>query len=180
MSFVLRRLSAFDGEAVLSLEDARAQCRVLHTDEDTQIAAYRNAAVAHVERVSGVILSPAHFEWTGDRFPCDLPVGPLTAVDPVTYLGSDLVEATYEGARLVNGRLAPAVGGYWPAHYGQVTVQFAVGLASPDQAPDLIAAVRLLIAHWFANREAVNIGNITSELPLAVEALIQTHRKVMV
>jgi len=34
----------------------------------------------------------------------------------------------------------------------------------------------LLVGHWYSNREAVNIGNITSEVPLAVEALLQPYR----
>lgn len=41
---------------------------------------------------------------------------------------------------------------------------------------DIRTAMLLLIGHWYANREAVNIGNITSEVPLAVEALLQPHR----
>ena len=32
--------------------------------------------------------------------------------------------------------------------------------------------MHLLIGHWYANREAVNVGNIVSELPFAVETLL--------
>ncbi|MBJ9352434.1 phage gp6-like head-tail connector protein [Citrobacter koseri] len=41
---------------------------------------------------------------------------------------------------------------------------------------DVKAAMLLLIGHWYANREAVNIGNITTEVPFAVEALLQPYR----
>ncbi|EPZ2492062.1 head-tail connector protein [Enterobacter hormaechei] len=41
---------------------------------------------------------------------------------------------------------------------------------------DVKAAMLLLIGHWYANREAVNIGNITSAVPFAVEALLQPYR----
>lgn len=41
---------------------------------------------------------------------------------------------------------------------------------------DVKAAMLLLIGHWYANREAVNIGNITSSVPFAVEALLQPYR----
>jgi len=34
------------------------------------------------------------------------------------------------------------------------------------------AAMLLLIAHWYENREAVVVGTITSELPMAVDALL--------
>ncbi len=43
--------------------------------------------------------------------------------------------------------------------------------------PGIWAAMLLLIGHWYANREAVNVGNITSELPLGVEALLFRHRR---
>ncbi|MCU6671165.1 head-tail connector protein [Enterobacteriaceae bacterium H4N4] len=41
---------------------------------------------------------------------------------------------------------------------------------------DVKAAMLLLIGHWYANREAVNINNITSAVPFAVEALLQPYR----
>lgn len=41
---------------------------------------------------------------------------------------------------------------------------------------DIITAMLLMIGHWYENREAVNVGNITSVMPLAVDALLQPHR----
>lgn len=41
---------------------------------------------------------------------------------------------------------------------------------------DLTTAMLLLIGHWFENREAVVIGTIVAELPMAVEALIAPYR----
>lgn len=41
---------------------------------------------------------------------------------------------------------------------------------------DIRAAMLLLIGHLYANREAVNIGNITSTVPFAVESLLQPYR----
>ncbi|HBX8260394.1 MULTISPECIES: head-tail connector protein [Klebsiella pneumoniae complex] len=41
---------------------------------------------------------------------------------------------------------------------------------------DVKAAMLLLIGHWYANRESVNIGSITSEIPFATEALLQPYR----
>lgn len=40
---------------------------------------------------------------------------------------------------------------------------------------DVRTAMLLLIGHWFANREAVT-ANSASEVPLAVEALLQPYR----
>jgi len=52
-------------------------------------------------------------------------------------------------------------------------------LADPDSllyGEDIETAMLMLIAHWYANREAVNVGNITSSLDFAVEALLQPYR----
>ncbi|MBY5942774.1 head-tail connector protein [Halomonas sp. DP5N14-9] len=59
--------------------------------------------------------------------------------------------------------------------------------ASSDSVPDeddcplvmdgsVRTAMLLLIGHWYENREAVVVGTITSEVPMAVEALIQPYR----
>lgn len=37
-------------------------------------------------------------------------------------------------------------------------------------------AMLLLIGHWYESREAVVIGSISSELPMAVEALLTPYR----
>lgn len=45
----------------------------------------------------------------------------------------------------------------------------------PDQmllTKDIEQAVLLLVGHWYANREAVVVGSITSAMPLAVERLL--------
>lgn len=37
-------------------------------------------------------------------------------------------------------------------------------------------AMLLLIGHWYSNREAVNTGNISTNLPLTVDALLSPHK----
>jgi uncharacterized phage protein (predicted DNA packaging) len=51
---------------------------------------------------------------------------------------------------------------------------------TPDQmalTPDVWQAVLLLVAHWYANREAVVIGTITSALPLGFERLLWYRKR---
>lgn len=45
---------------------------------------------------------------------------------------------------------------------------------------DLRLAVLFLIGHWYANRESVVIGTITSEVPLTFDALIQQYRPTII
>lgn len=179
----LTRLTPLDGDSILPLSDAKAQVRVLHTHEDALIASLRDAAIAHVERVSGVILGEAEFLWTAPRFSgcVELPVRPVRTVDAVAYYDSAGVTQAYTGARLVGGKVVPAVGGSWPSANGYAAVTFTAGVASPDAVPDLIAAVKLMLGHLYAHREAVVLGPTgVNEMPLGVQALIDTHRQVMV
>ncbi|MNM21459.1 Phage gp6-like head-tail connector protein [compost metagenome] len=45
-----------------------------------------------------------------------------------------------------------------------------------EAGEDVRLAMLLLIGHWDENREAVNIGNITSEVPLGFAELIGPYR----
>lgn len=54
----------------------------------------------------------------------------------------------------------------------------------PDDAPanalqageDIQLAILMMVAHWFDNPTAVNIGNITSEIPLGYRFLTDPYR----
>lgn len=49
-------------------------------------------------------------------------------------------------------------------------------LEAEDFPPSFKAALLLLIGHSYANREAVVIGTITAEVPMAVESLLWSSR----
>jgi len=43
--------------------------------------------------------------------------------------------------------------------------------------PDVEQAVRLLVGHWYANREAVVVGEVSTQLELGVERLLQYRKR---
>ncbi|MDD1150400.1 head-tail connector protein [Pseudomonas sp. TNT2022 ID357] len=50
----------------------------------------------------------------------------------------------------------------------------------PDQmglTPDVEQAILLLVGHWYANREAVVTGTISTAVPLAVERLLMYRKR---
>ncbi|RXT63048.1 head-tail connector protein [Pseudomonas syringae] len=50
----------------------------------------------------------------------------------------------------------------------------------PEQmgfTPDVEQAVLLLVGHWYANREAVVIGTISTAVPLAVDRLLWPRKR---
>lgn len=178
----LARVSPLDGDSIISLADAKAHLRVTHDDEDALIGQLRDAAVGQVERVSGVALASGEWLWSMRWFPSrvDLPMGPVTALGDVTYYDSEGAPQTYADARLVGGSVYPAVNGVFPTAYDYAAVEFTAGLTSADEAPELVAAAKLLLGHYYANREAVAVGSSPVELPLGVQSLIDTYRAVMV
>lgn len=175
----LTRLTAIAGDTILPLEQAKEHLRVRHSDEDTLIGTLRDAACEYIERISAVALAEADYRWEGSSFSrvSNIPVRPVTVLGEITYHDSDGEAATYTGARLINGSVYPAVNESWPACYGYASVTFTAG---GDCPPDLLAAVKLMLGHFYSNREAVNVGNIVTDLPLGVDALVQTYRRVEV
>lgn len=43
-----------------------------------------------------------------------------------------------------------------------------------------IAGILMLIGHWYEHRETVNIGNITSEVPMSATACLSINRRLPV
>lgn len=41
-------------------------------------------------------------------------------------------------------------------------------------------AAKLLVAHWYSNREAVIVGSVATSLPLGYDSLLQPFRDVLV
>lgn len=164
------------GEGILSLADAKAHLRVDadYTEDDDLIGLLRDAAIDAVEkycnlrlaRTSGMV---ARFEGFGPGM--RMGVGPEATVEVtgVAYVDSvgDPVSIDSGGWRLdVLGRIIPPVGGAWPVTYGPVTVTFDAGYTDANRPPALVQAARFMLAHLYAQREAVLTGTISGELPL--------------
>lgn len=168
----------------ISLAQAKAQCRVLHDDEDMLIGALIVAAREWVENFTGQVLvaRPVAQRFDGFRN-LTLHAWPIAddATVAVRYIDGTGASQIVEGARVVlsnnSAKVAPAFGSSWPAAYGPVSATIEAGYASPVDVPQsLKQAMLLLVAHWYANRETVNVGNVTSELPFTVEALCWPYR----
>ncbi|TCD04272.1 hypothetical protein EYB45_08470 [Erythrobacteraceae bacterium CFH 75059] len=180
MSFTLRRISLLDGEAVLPLADAKAHIVVEHEIDDALIAQLRDAAITHIEKMSGIALAPSRFRWT---IPCffstiELPVRPATNLEEVAFLDSQAAFISYTGARLVENKVLPSHALGWPSSSGPIVMTFMAGLSAPDEAPDLLAAVKLLLGHLYKYREATADRAVT-DIPLGVSALIQPYRNIL-
>jgi uncharacterized phiE125 gp8 family phage protein len=132
-----------------------------------------------------------------DEFPdgdvLALPSSPLVSVSAVTSYDStdgatvmstsDYTVDTYSEP----GRIALRGTGAWPTSLREINggvVAFTAGYTTStgsgstgltaDCAP-MVSAVKLLLAHWYENRQSVNIGNIVNIIPLGVDYLLSGH-----
>jgi len=167
----------------LTLSLVKAHLNVDHTDDDTLIQAYIDAACSHIDGPRGTLgraVWAQTLELRLDDFETciPLPCGPVSAITSVKYIDIDGVEQTLNAATyaLAVDDLVLAYDEAWPTVRGDtdgVKIRYAAGFSTVPKAIE--QALMLLIAHWYANRETVNVGNITSELPFATRALLSPY-----
>lgn len=185
------------GEPV-SLDEAKTHLRVDVEDDnaliDALIAAAREYVEAHTRRALLTQTWDLALDSFGDRdyWTCGairLPKAPVTAVTSITYVDGNGDSQTWSAdewdADLPSGptarraRVYPAYSYSYPATRCQpnaVTIRFVSGYGAAGDVPSAMkAAMLLLIGHWYARRESVNVGNISSELPITVDALLAPY-----
>ena len=178
---------------LISLADAKAQCRVEADDDDTLFSALILAASATVEAETQRRFLSQTVAWVLDCWPDRaLPIAAgrpdLISVSSVAYVDSAGVQQTLdpslywsrpagETLRVIRRRFA-----VWPLlgdAAEPVVVSVAITGVLADVPPAARHACRLLVAHLWRNREAV-VGvenrDSSTELPLGVESLLTSLR----
>lgn len=183
----------------ITTADAKTHLRVDTTDEDTYIEGLVKAARRYCEWRTGRTFHQTTLEHRLERWPLGdqvvLPrATPLLSVDSVKYLGSDGTEYTFSSSYYIAdtsrepGRVVlgysyewPTLGAYYPVD--PIRVRYTCGIAngSPQSYPadDIIHAMKLLIGHWYENREATVLGTVVTleskPLLMATDALLANH-----
>jgi uncharacterized phiE125 gp8 family phage protein len=169
----------------VTVDEVKAQGRIIGTEEDTLIASHIAAATAHAEGITGRALVSQTWEEVLDAFPdgdLTITLGPISFVTSIKYLDADGAEQTLDPAEYVvdtasaSGRIAPVED--WPVTketLNAVRVRFVTGSGAPE---DVKMAILMLAAHFHCNREAV--GEPMSETPLGVQSLLGLHRRMFV
>lgn len=202
----LRRISApLTSEqklAVVTLEQAKAQERVLHTAEDALISGYIETAFDHLHGpqgwLNGYCLLEETFAFSPDGLgsTCELPLRPVDDED-ATVLSRRLARGDYTDftagefavsrydeigsaavARLTNVGFTPQVDVVDSREY---RITFKAGHASADEVPSpLKQAILLLAGHWYQNREATisdpRVTNVSKKVEYGLTALAGRYR----
>jgi len=174
----------------LTLAETKQHLRVDFSDDDALIETLIGAAADAVEQMINRVLINSTYAHYFPMFPStdselELQAG-VSSITSVQYLDADgalqtLDPATYELGKGTVNCLRLANSQSWPTtltHPEAVTVTVVAGFgADRHSVPDSVkAAMKLLISHWYENRESTVIGTISGELPMAVHLLLSKHK----
>lgn len=171
--------------------ELKAHLRVDGTDEDTLIASLGVAARQHVEEETRRALVTQTWVLKLDEFPGSgdaeirLPRPPLQSVTSVQYVDGNGDTQTWSSSLYVvdtadtPGNISLAYGESWPSTRAQknaVTITYVAGYGAASTVPDALkAAIKLLVGHYYVNREEAVTGTVVARLG-AVDALLAPYR----
>lgn len=155
--------------ALLTIEQARSQCRVVgtHHDDDLEdcIEGAVSAAVGYLNR--DLFADQAALDAALDAAP-----GKMRDAH-VAY------EAAAEVAKGLEGVERAAALAVAEARLKEATRQFHRTIDGMVAKPRTITAIRMILGHLFENRESVVTGPIAIEVPMGAKDLLRPDRKVM-
>lgn len=176
----------------ITLAEAKAHLRVDIADENDLVTSLIVAARQYCESHTHRAFITQTWDLALDDFPCDfasleLPKAPLVSVSSVTYVDTNGTPQTWSSANYSvyapsgplagPGKIIPAYQVSYPLvrdSENAVTIRFVAGYGAATSVPDQIkAAMKLLIGHWFANRESVVANaHLMAAVPQGVDALL--------
>jgi uncharacterized phiE125 gp8 family phage protein len=171
----------------VTLEDVKAHLRVFFTDDDTYLEALIKAAVSHLDGYRGIlnrcIVSQA---WKTTRCTWCRKIDTLftdTTAAVIKYFDTDGVERTVDNTNNAAYRVYPDYIRFnndfvFPAlntdRDDPISIVTTHGY---DEVPEsLVLAIKILVAHWYRNREPVTFGGNPTKIPFSVNALLAPHR----
>lgn len=183
----------------ITVAEAMAHCRLDTNSEEAWLTSAIETARQWIEDRCNVTLLTTTWALTLDAFPvrCGaaspldtdriiLPRCPVQSVSSITYVDTDGATQTMSAsdysvdtASNIDASVGPAYGETWPTPREQrnaVVVTYVAGYTLPASVPQAFRhAMRLLVGHWYENREATVVGTISKEIEFAVESLVGPH-----
>lgn len=175
----------------VSLAEAKSHLRLEAGNEDPLIASLIVTSRLHIETVLGLCLITQGWSWLLDAWPdlavLRLPMRPVQAIGAVRITAEDgSISSLAPDSYLLDGFGAPARlvrrrGRVWPMpgrNANGIEIAFTAGFgAQPSSVPeDIRHALLLLIAHWYANREPMELGSPAVAIPDDISRLLKPYR----
>lgn len=198
-------------ELPVSLEEMKAHLNIDFSDKDATIRSQIAAATAYLDAYNGILgqaLISQTWKQSYGAFPSGsfchdhngltqgvlrLPLHPIISITSIKSTDTSGVEQTLDPAQyqlledVLGFFVAPASSGFtgWPSTQWQpdaVRATFVAGYGAAAAVPETIKQIiRMLVANWFENREAVAVGSSSSApsiLPYGAEDLIRSQRRI--
>lgn len=175
----------------VSLSEAKAQCRVDGSTEDTLISGYITAAREWCEKVDWRVYLTQTIElwlhrWPDERY-ITLPKPPLQSVTKVEYYDDSHTLHTLNSANWYvsqaeqPGKLHLRLNSDWPTEalreMEAICVTYVAGWSAAANVPQRIKqAILLIVGYWYENREAAINGMVSREIEFSAKALIGIDR----
>jgi uncharacterized phiE125 gp8 family phage protein len=187
-SYKIEKLTEAAQPAV-SVCDLKDQIGLDSSAYDDLIEAYELSARSLIEQQTGRILAESDFVVYLDMFPdCDFYFsnGPVSSITSIEYLvdgvWTEVSSAIYLLGRgsLLSQRVVRVDGAEWPTDKDSQNESVRINYTAGGDDVRGNQALRLLVAHWFANREASIVGAAVAELPMGVKALMNNLKNYTV
>jgi len=176
----------------ITLDEAKRHLIVDHENDDLYITSLLAAAVEHLEKITGRKFIEQEWKLLLDEWPgnaeIELPFGGCKSVDSIIYKEQDGTPVTWDVANYVvdtesvPGRVVIGYDKSWPSvalfNVNPIAITFITGYGNTaSKVPDSLKhAVKLLVAHWYEQREIIITGSSVAKVPTTVDALIWPFR----
>lgn len=176
----------------ITLAEAKAHLRVDASGEDSLIQSLIMASRLHIEAALDLALITQSWRHQRDVWPPSrvliLPLRPIQSLTAVTLHDDDATSRTLNvGDFVLDGHANPARlvwrgNGAVPAagiiaNGIEIDIVAGYGDAATDVPQPIRQALLLLIAHWYENREPVEIGATATTIPASVSELLMPYRR---
>lgn len=183
----------------VTLSEVKDQMRITHSDEDTFLNELITTARVYSENYTSRALVSQTWDCWLDAFPpgteaIKLPLAPLISVTSVKYYDSNDTLQTWSSANYtvdtdhLVGSIYPGRNTSYPSpriYPKAVEIRFVAGYADSGASPvDLAdnvptpikAAIKMLVAHWYENRETTVPGINVNQLPFGYVAALAPYK----
>lgn len=180
-------------EEPVTLTEVKAHLRIDSDEEDVWL----NSAIKAARELCEALQGRKYITQTWEKYLTEWPskdyielVPGLQTVDFVKYYDFDGAEYTFEQSKYevdnlsLIGKIVLKQNENWPTitlrSVNGICIRFKCGYGSAADVPETIKnAMKMLIAHWYENRETVLVGSMSKEIEFAVHALLASERVVV-